>query len=83
MAGFPTKFAEAISCGTAVIANATSDLPQYLTNGKNGYLVDENQLEKQLREILTSEKKPFVQRETFDYRAWKNKFQVFLNQLEL
>ena len=83
MAGFPTKFAEAISCGTAVIANATSDLPQYLADGKNGYLVDEDQLEEQLREILTSKEKPFVQREAFDYRAWIDKFQTFLEQLEL
>lgn len=39
-AGFPTKFAEAITCGTPVITNKTSDLEDYITDGKNGCFVD-------------------------------------------
>lgn len=38
-AGFPTKFVEAISCGTPVITNNTSDLAEYMKNGKNGKLL--------------------------------------------
>ena len=37
MAGFPTKFSEAISCGTPVITNRTSDLSTYLIYGENGF----------------------------------------------
>lgn len=38
-AGFPTKFAESMMSGTPVIANLTSDLGRYLTEGSNGYVV--------------------------------------------
>lgn len=40
-AGFPTKFAEAITCGTPIIANRTSNVDEYLSENFNGYLVDE------------------------------------------
>jgi glycosyltransferase involved in cell wall biosynthesis len=35
-AGFPTKFVESLSMGTPVITNVTSDLADYLQDGKNG-----------------------------------------------
>ena len=38
-AGFPTKFAEAFTSGTPVIANMTSDLGKYLTDGTTGFVV--------------------------------------------
>lgn len=38
-AGFPTKFVESISCGVPVIASRTSDLADYVSEGKNGFLV--------------------------------------------
>lgn len=40
MAGFPTKFAESMVSGVPVIANATSDIHQYLQNGQNGFIVN-------------------------------------------
>lgn len=39
-AGFPTKFVESLAVGTPVIANLTSDLGAYLTDGFNGYVLD-------------------------------------------
>ena len=39
MAGFPTKFAESMTAGVPVIANATSDIANYIQYGKNGFLV--------------------------------------------
>lgn len=39
-AGFPTKFVEAISCGTPVLTNLSSNLKDYLTQGENGYVID-------------------------------------------
>lgn len=78
-AGFPTKFAEAISVGTAVIANSTSDLAQYLGNGKNGYLINSDSLDVSLRKILLSESVPPVESDTFDYKNYTAQFNVFLN----
>ena len=39
-AGFPTKFAEAISCGTPVITNASSNIKDYMDKGKNGICIE-------------------------------------------
>lgn len=51
-AGFSTKFVESISCGTPVITTNTSDIAEYLLEGRNGFFLDfdpvvaTNQLEK-------------------------------------
>jgi glycosyltransferase involved in cell wall biosynthesis len=37
--GFPTKLAEAFSCGVPTITNKTSDIGLYLLNGNNGFLL--------------------------------------------
>lgn len=81
LAGFPTKFAEAISLGTPVIATNTSDLSEYLQDGKNGFIVDINNLENDFRKILSSNQKVTVQKDTFDYRLWIPKIQSFLDEL--
>ena len=39
--GFPTKFTESLSFARPVIANYTSDIDNYLTDKKNGYVVKE------------------------------------------
>ncbi len=39
-AGFPTKFSESVCCATPVITNHSSDLGDYLVQGKNGYFID-------------------------------------------
>ncbi|AWV99848.1 glycosyltransferase [Arcticibacterium luteifluviistationis] len=39
-AGFPTKLAEAISCGTPVLANSTSNISQFIQEGKTGFILD-------------------------------------------
>ena len=77
-AGFPTKFAEAISCGTAVIANDISDLAEYLKNNKNGYLIKLENIQQELNEILLKKEMPTVEKETFDYRNYIAKIKVFL-----
>ncbi len=41
-AGFPTKFVESLSFGVPVITTRTSDLTDYLVNGKNGFLIASN-----------------------------------------
>jgi len=56
-AGFPTKFVESISCGTPVLTNKTSNIEDYLIEGKNGYWleVDSKNLKKFLLEIINKE----------------------------
>jgi glycosyltransferase involved in cell wall biosynthesis len=44
-AGFPTKFVESMSNGTPVIANLTSDLGMYLTDGINGLICRDHSAE--------------------------------------
>ena len=83
MAGFPTKFAEAISVGTAVIANATSDLADYLKDGNNGYLVDEYNLEQALRNILKAREKKKVTKELFYYKKYLSLFKKYFGNIGL
>ena len=48
-AGFPTKFTESISCCTPLIATLSSNIGDYLIDGVNGFVVDEdNPLDKVL-----------------------------------
>ena len=82
MAGFPTKFVEAVSVSTPVITNGTSDLAHYMENGQNGYLVDLENFGQALREILTCKSKPNVTTEAFDYRNWIQQFDSFNKLLE-
>ncbi|SCF29424.1 glycosyltransferase [Micromonospora mirobrigensis] len=44
-AGFPTKFAESLANGTPVIANLTSDLGRYLTDGVEGLVCRDNSVQ--------------------------------------
>jgi glycosyltransferase involved in cell wall biosynthesis len=37
--GFPTKYAEAATCGIPVLTNRTSDIADYLVDGENGILL--------------------------------------------
>lgn len=80
-AGFPTKFVEAISCGTPVIANDTSDLANYFADGKNGYMVPPEELDKLLSAVCDGRKAPTVCRETFDYRNYTQDILSFLEKL--
>ena len=80
-AGFPTKFVEAISVGTAVIANDTSDLKLYLKDGKNGYMINADKMEENIRKILLAEKDIEVESDTFDYKKYIKKFEDFYSKV--
>lgn len=51
-AGFPTKFVESITSGTPVITNATSNISDYLEDGRLGRLIDPINLEESLIKVL-------------------------------
>lgn len=40
-AGFPSKLVESLSLGVPVMANATSDIAEYVRDGRDGYLLSE------------------------------------------
>ncbi len=43
-AGFPTKLVESLTCGIPVISNSTSDIPKFIVNRENGYLLPDNSI---------------------------------------
>jgi glycosyltransferase involved in cell wall biosynthesis len=80
-AGFPTKFVESVSCGTPVIVTDTSDLKEYVSNGRNGYLVSADHLAEELDCILSMDHTPTMERDRFDYRRYIADFQRFLRDM--
>lgn len=77
-AGFPTKFAEAISCGTPVLATNTSDLHIYLETQENGVITDTEHLVDSIKKIASGEWKFHVQRDLFDYRNYTSLLRAFM-----
>ncbi len=86
-AGFPTKFVEAYSCGTPVIANPSSNILDYLNDGVNGFMVTENNsLEQVLNKIagmsndeLKKIKDSAMNLTDFDYRKYKTEIKYLLD----
>lgn len=94
MAGFPTKIAESYAAGCPVILNGTSDLMDYVVDGKNaivlkGYTsaaikdglqrIIEMNMNERFRISVEAEELG-VQR--FDYRRYKDAFKHFIINLE-
>lgn len=92
-AGFPTKVAEAMSAGTPVIANLTSDLDEVLRDGQCGIVVDSPDAKSTLKAISRavtmdpSEQQAMSQAaqlravEFFDYRQYVSTLDTWLQQV--
>jgi len=89
-AGFPTKFVESLSYGVPLICNSTSDIKNYLENGKNGFLVEdltlfsikkvlENVNNLSTSEIINMKKNALVTSEIFCYKKFIDTMRAFLN----
>ena len=88
-AGFPTKFAEAISCGIPVLTNKNSNVKDYLKEGINGFFIDnrtDESLIKSLQKPLSLTKKELLNMKTitynsklFDYRNYVKYFKEILD----
>lgn len=82
-AGFPTKFVESMSCCTPLIATLSSNIGDYLQDGINGFVVDENQrLFDVFSRIIGMNGKDLIEMKQncknftgFDYRNFKTEFE--------
>lgn len=89
-AGFATKLVESLSAGTPVIVNATSDVTEYVRDGREGFIVRGNSpedLAATLRIVAGLPKERVLEmrsfakdraRELFDYRGYCSALQGFL-----
>ena len=90
-AGFPTKLTEAISAATAVITNRSSNIDEYIENGKNGFLINSinaDDITKILDEVFKLDTKEQTNigfyteknKSIFDYRTYIGKVKGFIEQ---
>ena len=90
-AGFPTKFAEAITLGVPVLTNKSTNLSDFLIEGENGFWLDtsnSNSLKESLRKALLTDrvklnqmKKNTIKTELFDFRKYTSIFEAFLKEI--
>jgi glycosyltransferase involved in cell wall biosynthesis len=87
-AGFPTKFAEAISCGLPILTNRNSNVDDYLFEGVNGFFINNDTKEKLIKSLkkplslnqdeLLKMKIEVYNSKLFDYRNYINEFKKIL-----
>lgn len=86
-AGFPTKFVESITCGTPVITTNSSDLSNYIEDGKNGFFIHINdKLTSELEVIfkfakVNNIKTQEISKNTFSYENYVNRMNTFLKEI--
>lgn len=76
-AGFPTKVAESISCGTPVIANRFSNIEDYLNESNSILINDINDFKSAIRQL--KDKIYMVDRTIFDYSGYKENMYEIVN----
>lgn len=91
--GFPTKYAEAATCGVPVLTNRSSDIGDYLVDGDNGILITdcsrveiEAGLRRALlmpREKVDAMRQRVREQRSFTPRTWAPKIREFMSQLRL
>lgn len=91
--GFPTKYAEAATCGIPVMTNRTSDIADYLVDGDNGFLLPDcspSHLKDGLRRAvalgqpgLAAMKMRASKKNPFAVRLWVPKMREFMSQLRV
>jgi len=91
--GFPTKYAEAATCGIPVLTNRTSDIAEYLVDGQNGILLPdcspaaiEHGLSRVLalpRDALYRMRKRASEETSFAPSAWVPRMQDFMRALRM
>lgn len=83
IAGFPTKFAESISCGVPVVTNRIENISSYFVDGENGFLLpnDHKGIVEKLNYILDISNQDYakikqncIEDQSFDYHRYINVF---------
>lgn len=79
-AGFPTKFAEAVTVGVDVIATDISDLKIYSKKSNNVMIVEETLEETMAKfaSVMPREKKERKLCDLFDYRKWTKNIEALI-----
>lgn len=90
-AGFPTKFVEAISCGTPVLTNPTSNILDFFEEGKTGFLLESSpeklfvqtllEISKLNREKINNMKEYCRQSRKFDIINYRSNVEIFIKQI--
>lgn len=89
-AGFPTKFVETITSGTLPITNLSSNLKDYISDGKNGFVIkslDADSIKDSLSRALSLSRpeiddlKQNLNRKLFDYSQYIGQAEQFINSL--
>ena len=91
-AGFPTKLGESFACGTPVITNLSSNIGDFLVDGKNGFVITElsdesvcetlKKTSELSREEIIGMKQYCSNIKCFDYRNYVNDVKVFFEKLK-
>lgn len=91
-AGFPTKVPESLAVGTPVICNLTSDIGEYIVDGREGLICEDHTVESFLGVLkramrLTPEQKKAMRlaarkqaEESFDYRNYTEALSAFIQE---
>jgi glycosyltransferase involved in cell wall biosynthesis len=89
-AGFATKVVESLSAGTPAIVNATSDIAEYVRDGREGFIVPGDSPEALAATLTLADKlsdervldmssmAKIRARKLFDYRSYRSQVKVFL-----
>lgn len=91
--GFPSKFSESISCGTPVITNMISNIEKYIIDGRNGFVIDlhdsDKQVEKMMKvlsmreEDVATMKAYCLDSNLLDYRKYLAPVRTFMNDIRV
>lgn len=92
-AGFPTKFCESLANGTPVIANLTSDLGRYLSDGEEGLVCRDHSVDALAETLRTAQRMDRTKRtlmrkaararalDSFDFRTYANPIGRFFDAI--
>lgn len=90
-AGFPTKFVESITCGTPVLTNKSSNVQDYLKDGKLGIIINIESEQKLMESLIKVFSLPNVQinemkqfclnSKVFDYLNYIEDFEILLSKI--